>query len=685
MERITAALEHKILEKLCMDMVTTYYVELNSGSYRILQISSEINAVNLNWASYPKFTDFIAEYVKRYLYEEDREEFLSWISAEHLKAELLKKERLTYHYRSKPNPDHHEYYEVQAIRISHDEEQFSVVLAFRHIDEIMEREKSIQDRLKKALDEANLKNEVISAISKSYRSIYRIDLRRDFFEEISNDHETHKLTGYTGCASEKLYQICDNLIVPEYRDAVRPFLNLATLPERLKNDEYVTTEYPMCDGSWQRLRFIVKKRDEAGTVTHVLCTIRSASDYKRRELDLKFAAESAKREAELKTRFLASMSHDIRTPLNGVIGMINLANQYADDPEMLKKIREKSMDSLQYLVSLVNDILDMNKLQSGELKIQEVGFNLVDTLQRVNQDYMIKAAKKNIEYQVIWDKSSILHPYLVGNPVYLERILANIADNAVKFSSEGSLITVWIEEKQLDEERQEFTFYCKDRGRGMSEEFLAQAFDMFSQEKESSRSNYEGSGLGLAIAKQLALRMDGDIELQSRLGEGTVAIIKLPFKIGTQKMNSHLPAVEQIPIEGIRALVVEDNELNREIAKTLLESNGLEVTCAADGQEAVELFEKSSPGYFGVIYMDLMMPRMNGMDAARAIRALNRQDARNIGIIAMSANTFAEDIIGSRLAGMNVHLAKPLDADKMIDALRQCLAGNEAIRLYDEL
>ncbi len=237
------------------------------------------------------------------------------------------------------------------------------------------------------------------------------------------------------------------MIAPEYRDPVRPFLNLATLPERLKNEEYVTTEYRMCDGSWQRLRFIVKKRDESGTVTHVLCTIRSVSDFKRWELDLKFATESAKREAELKTRFLATMSHDIRTPLNGVIGMINLANQYADDPEMLRKIREKNMISLQYLVSLVNNILDMNKLQSGEQKVQEVSFDLVDTLQRVNQEYMIKAAKK-IGYQVIWDKGSILHPFLVGNPVYLERILANIADNAIKFSPEGTLITVWIEESK---------------------------------------------------------------------------------------------------------------------------------------------------------------------------------------------------------------------------------------------
>ena len=232
----------------------------------------------------------------------------------------------------------------------------------------MGKETTIQNQLKQALDETRLSNEIISAIAKSYCSIYRIDVQKDFFEEVSNDSEIHKLTGNRGCATEKLYQLCDTMVAPEYRPLIRPFLDISTLSERLKTEECISTEYRMCDGSWHRMLFIVKKRDESGNVTHVLCTVRSISDSKRHEEDLNFAAEAAKREAEMKTRFLATMSHDIRTPLNGIIGMVNMGNQYADDPQMQQKIREKVMESLKYLVSLVNDVLGMNKLQSGDLK-----------------------------------------------------------------------------------------------------------------------------------------------------------------------------------------------------------------------------------------------------------------------------------------------------------------------------
>lgn len=549
----------------------------------------------------------------------------------------------------------------------------------------LEEEQRILEQL---LEEARLKNEIISSISKSYRSIYRIDIRKDFFEEISNDDETHRLTGYRGCASEKLYQICDTLIEPEFRSVIRPFMDISTLPERLKNEEFVSTEYRMCDGSWQKLRFIVKKRDEAGNVTHVLCTIRSISDSKRQELNLVFTADSAKREAKMKTRFLASMSHDIRTPLNGVIGMLQLAEQYADDAEVQKKIRCKAMESLKYLVSLVNDILDMNKLQSGELRQQEMNFDLVDMLQRVNQKFAARALEKGIDYKVGWGPTSITKPFLIGNPVYLERVLSNIADNAVKFSREGSTIKVWLDEKPMEGNCVELTFYCEDYGIGMSEDFIRHAFDMFSQEKETSRTTYEGSGLGLAITKEMVERMGGSIDLQSKLGEGTTVRMTFPFRIGSQDAIDTIDRkidLERVPVNGIRALVAEDNALNMEIARAMLEHNGIEVTCAGDGQEALEIYEASAPGYFGVIYMDLMMPRMNGMDAARAIRALPRVDAKNVGIIAISANAFAEDVIGSRLAGMDVHLAKPLDEKEMIRALRQCMARNtDETYLHDD-
>ena len=681
--------ERRLLDKICADFTAVYYVELNTGSFEILHLSAGTNVKKMNLKQYDDFNYFVDQYTIQYLYEKEREEFKNWISTGHLKEQLSRNERITYHYRSKPNPEHHEFFEVRAIRIYQDEKHFFALVGFRHIDDIMEKETTIQNQLKQALDETRLSNEIISAIAKSYCSIYRIDVQKDFFEEISNDSEIHKLTGNRGCASEKLYQLCDTMVASEYRSLIRPFLDISTLSARLKTEECISTEYRMCDGSWHRMLFTVKKRDESGNVTHVLCTVRSISDSKRREEDLNFAAEAAKREVEMKTRFLATMSHDIRTPLNGIIGMVNMGNQYADDPQMQQKIREKEMEALKYLVSLVNDVLDMNKLQSGDLKDQQLLFDLAIVLRELNQIYDGRAAKKGIRYEIDWKKGTYSHISLVGNPVYLGRILSNILDNAIKFSQAGSVITVWVKEEAVDDGRAFFTFYCKDQGVGMSEDFIAHAFDLFSQEIKTSRSRYEGTGLGLAITKQLVDRMDGSIELKSKVGVGTTVIVKIPFKISTQDKISNLSdkpvSLDDYSVEGMRALVVEDNELNMEIARCILEESGMEVTCAVDGQEAVEIFEKSAPDYFGVIYMDIMMPRMNGLDAARTIREMKRRDARRVPIIAMSANAFAEDIINSRLAGMNVHLAKPLDAEKMIIALKQCMADNSDVKLHEDL
>ena len=682
--------ERRLLDKICADFTAVYYVELNTGSFEILHINDGTNVKKMNLKQGDNFNSSADQYAVQYLYEKERQEFKDWISTGHLKEQLSRKERITYHYRSKPNPNQHEFFEAQAAKIYEDEKHFFALVGFRHIDDIMEKETTIQNQLKQALDEARLSNEIISAIAKSYCSIYRIDVQKDFFEEVSNDSEIHKLTGNRGCALEKLYQLCDTMVAPEYRPLIRPFLDVSTLSARLKTEECISTEYRMCDGSWHRMLFTVKKRDESGNVTHVLCTVRSISDSKRREENLNFAAEAAKREAEMKTRFLATMSHDIRTPLNGIIGMVNMGNQYADDPQMQQKIREKAMESLKYLVSLVNDVLDMNKLQSGDLKDYQILFDLTTVLRELNQIYDERAAKKGIQYEIDWKNGTYSHIALVGNPVYLGRILSNILDNAIKFSQVGSVITVWVKEEALDDGRAFFTFYCKDQGVGMSEDFIAHAFDMFSQESQTSRSRYEGTGLGLAITKQLVDRMDGRIELKSKIGVGTTVVVKIPFKIGVQDKISNSPennsvSLEDYSVEGMRALVVEDNELNMEIARCILEDSGMEVTCAADGQEAVEIFGKSALDYFGVIYMDVMMPRMNGLDAARIIREMKRRDAMRVPIIAMSANAFAEDIINSRLAGMNAHLAKPLDAEKMIVALKQCMADNRDIKLHEDL
>ena len=402
------------------------------------------------------------------------------------------------------------------------------------------------------MEKVKLSNEIISSIARTYQYISRIDIQADYFEEINNRDTEHLKFTKSGKLSESNEKVCRQYVAEEYQEAFFKFVDLKTLPERMKNEETLVLEYRMKDGDWHRLRFVEKKRDENGVLTHVLCLIRSISDTKKWEHELMYQVEEARKAAALKARFLSNMSHDIRTPMNGIIGTLNLANRYPDDLEVQRKCREQIMTSSKYLVSIVNDILDMNKLESGGVVEQEIPFNLA------------------------------------GNPIYVERLLTNISDNAVKFTGPGGSVRVWCAEKYADEERVVYEFGCADTGIGMSETFLEHAFEPFTQENETSRSRYEGTGLGLAIAKKIVDRLDGDIAIESKKGVGTTVTMTLPFKIGEPVEKEKNVNYEEIPVEGLRALLAEDNELNMEITKFMLEDYGIHVECAADGVEAVQ-------------------------------------------------------------------------------------------------
>ena len=405
------------------------------------------------------------------------------------------------------------------------------------------------------MEKVKLSNEIISSIARTYQYISRIDIQADYFEEINNRDTEHLKFTKSGKLSESNEKVCRQYVAEEYQEAFFKFVDLKTLPERMKNEETLVLEYRMKDGDWHRLRFVEKKRDENGVLTHVLCLIRSISDTKKWEHELMYQVEEARKAAALKARFLSNMSHDIRTPMNGIIGTLNLANRYPDDLEVQRKCREQIMTSSKYLVSIVNDILDMNKLESGGVVEQEIPFNLA------------------------------------GNPIYVERLLTNISDNAVKFTGPGGSVRVWCAEKYADEERVVYEFGCADTGIGMSETFLEHAFEPFTQENETSRSRYEGTGLGLAIAKKIVDRLDGDIAIESKKGVGTTVTMTLPFKIGEPVEKEKNVNYEEIPVEGLRALLAEDNELNMEITKFMLEDYGIHVECAADGEEAVQKFK----------------------------------------------------------------------------------------------
>lgn len=562
-----------------------------------------------------------------------------------------------------------------------DGKNFYIFLGYRNVDGILYKEKAIQEQLQRALDEAKLSNEIIEAIAKSYQYISRIDISKNWFEEISNravENMNYKKSGEVTSGNRNA---CKKLVAEEYQEAFLKFADITTLPVRMKNEETIVMEYQMKDGNWHKLRFIEKKRDKDGNLTHVLCAIRSISDVKKKEQELLQQVAEARKDAALKSRFLSNMSHDIRTPINGIIGMTELADRYPDNPEMQKKCREKLLESARHLVSMVNDILDMNKLETEQFVENDIPFNLSAVLNRVNTDQQMQAGKKKIDYVVDWEKSELNHMYLTGNPVYIEKLLTVITDNAVKFTKPGGNVSVWCREISEDDERAVYEFGCSDNGIGMSEEFAGHAFEMFSQENKTSRTQYEGTGLGLAIAKKITERLGGTIEIKSKKNCGTTVTMTIPFKTEVQNLmqyteNVNTESTEDIPLEGLHALIAEDNELNLEIAKLMLEETGICVECAADGKEAVAKFEESEPGYYDVIFMDIMMPYMNGWDATRKIRTLQRPDADKIPIIAMSANAFAEDIINSHISGMNWHLTKPIDADKLMTALKECIRKN---------
>ena len=387
--------------------------------------------------------------------------------------------------------------------------------------------------------------------------------------------------------------------------------------------------------------------------------------------ELLIAAKKAEAANEAKTEFLQRMSHDIRTPINGICGMVNMADHYADDMEKQKEYRTKVKEASNLLLELVNDVLDMSKLESGEIVLEEIPFNLSKISREVFVVIEQMAAEQNI--QIKWEKKEITHRDLIGSPGYVKRVMMNILSNAMKYNREnGHIYISCIEIPSGQPETTTMEFVCRDTGIGMTKEFQKHIFEPFAQEHSGSRTKFAGTGLGMPIAKKLIEKMGGTITFESVEGVGTTFVIRVPFRIDTDR-DSKVETGEktEVSIRGLHILLAEDNELNMEIAEFMLQNEGAKVTKAWDGQEAVKIFEKSRSGEFDVILMDIMMPVMNGYEAAKMIRSLDKEDAKAIPIIAMTANAFAEDRIRAKEAGMDEHVAKPVDVELLIKVIHR--------------
>lgn len=391
---------------------------------------------------------------------------------------------------------------------------------------------------------------------------------------------------------------------------------------------------------------------------------------RQQETALQAACDAAETANRAKTEFLSNMSHDIRTPMNGIIGMTAIAAAHLDDGERVRDCLQKISQASKHMLSLINEVLDMSKIESGKVDLTEEEFNLSNLVD--NLLTMTCAQINKHHHQLSVNISGVIHENVIGDSLRIQKVFTNLMSNAVKYTPDGGKIRFSITEKPSAQEKVGcYEFIFEDNGIGMSEEFAEHIFDEFSQEETGARTQYKGTGLGMAITKHYVDMMGGSILVESRKGAGSVFTVELPLEI-TDKSNVCEKAVPiaNVDLNGVKILLAEDNDLNAEIAIIQLEELGIKVTRAADGKETVKLFEENPPETFDMILMDIMMPEMNGYEATMAIRSIQgRPDARNIPIIALTANAFVEDVQASLDAGMNGHLAKPIVMEEVIGTI----------------
>lgn len=525
----------------------------------------------------------------------------------------------------------------------------------------------------------NIENErkyqnLTAATSQIYHAIYHIDLIQDRIEKLAGANQNYTPTRVVTSATAQLNDILEKLVAPSHHEIMQYFFDLTTVNDRLHGKLFISREYPSPQGIWRRATFIVQNRDTDDDVTEILYVTQIIDDYKQKELayqqELVKAVKSANQANTAKTDFLNRMSHDIRTPLNGILGMLDIAQKNETNPKALLECHEKMRTAAFHLKALVNDVLDMQRMETDRFFLEQIPFDIREILDNCWSMLEAQASRLDITLKKI-KPGSLKYPYLIGSPLHIRQIFMNLLSNAIKYNKPGGSISVHAKIIGQVHQNVIYKFIISDTGIGISPEFQKHIFEPFAQEDTGARTIYKGTGLGMAIVHRLVQEMGGTIQLKSEKNVGSTFTLILPFTIDEHQPSASAETATDTPADltDLHILVVEDNELNLEIAVFSLEAAGLNISTAINGLEAVRLFEKSKPYEYDIILMDIMMPVMNGLDAAKAIRGLSRPDAPTVPIIALSANAFAEDIQKSKNAGINEHLAKPLEMDKVLKVI----------------
>lgn len=648
---------NEILNTLCEDFNSIYIVNMDTGLYDVYlmadSLPTTVSEISMKNQQYDIAMD---QYISRWVLEEDAAFVRVMTERERVKRAMEEKKRISFRYRIKDREDGQKNFEFCFCDISKKPGEHILVLGARNVDALIDEK---EDYRRETLFQ------VEETLGGAKTGLWSIEIEEGKPSRMYGDNTMRKLMGIQrNLSPEEYYTEWFSGIEKEYTDKV-----LGVLEKSLQG-EFREIVYPYRNGNRRmhiRLGAVQDRCYEgpghrlSGYYQDITETM---EEKKLREEALVEALQEAKKANQVKSEFLSHISHDIRTPINGILGLLTIAEKEEDNIRRQADCHQKIRKSAEHLLSLVNDVLDISRMESGKHTLTEEVFDLEEVLDHCVSIVRPQAELEGICIEEIRRETENLE--LLGSALHLRQILINIIGNAVKYNKKNGSITVDTREIQRERKTVWIQFVVSDTGIGMKEEYLEHIFEAFTQANSGARTAYAGSGLGMAITKKLVDQMEGTIQVESTLGEGSVFTVRLPFKIAEESDISSVQEEEvNADIAGMHVLIAEDNELNREIAQYILEDAGAIVETAENGKEALKRFRESADETFDCIIMDVMMPVMDGLESARRIRQLERADAKTVPIIALSANAFAEDQEKSREAGMNRHISKPLDVEQL--------------------
>lgn len=654
---------YSVLHALSVDYLGIYLVNFDTGECEIYRNSKRLG---IDWPAQFKdgYQTALDRYITQYVVAHDQERLRAVTRRDYVLAQLRDKKKFSVRYQVKDGPYGLKYMEIHFSATDRTQDENCAIFAQRDVNAVVQQEEKYKLEARQSLE---------NILEGARTGIWTIELEAGCQPRMYADRTMRTLLGVTEeIAPEECYTHWYKNIDPDYTEMVQESVREMLETGRSEviypwNHPELGKIYVRCGGAPDKTfkKSGVSLNGYHQDITEIMVT------RKKQEQAIMELLEKVRQANSAKSEFLSHMSHDLRTPINGILGMLKIMDKSQHDQEQQGACRKKIRVSTEHLLSLVNDVLQVSKLESGRPAAVEEPFELHEALEDCITILSPRAEER--EVRLALEVDGLQHNRLIGNPLHLKQILMNVIDNALKYNHPQGAVVVKARETGYRDETADYQFVVEDTGIGIGEEFKKHIFEPFTQEGQGARTHYNGTGLGMSIVKKLVDQMKGTIGIDSQVGRGSVVRISLPIRI--DRAWSEQPADEEQSwkndIAGMRVLLVEDNEINCEIVEFMLQDAHAEVVTAHDGKEAVDTFAASAPGTYDCVLMDLMMPVMSGYEATRMIRGMDRADAKTVPIIALSANTFPEDIALSKDAGMNEHLAKPVDINRMYRLMSQ--------------